>query len=1581
VTQRLDAADLRRDVAELLYLPPEELTGDLDLFAQGLDSIRLLSLVETWRERGADISLVALAERPTLAAWSELITGTRTGPGPDGARRGGARWPLTEAQLGIWTGQQLDPASPAYNTAEYAEISGPLDVTVLEAAIRRVVDETEALSAGLQVDDDGRPWLLPGETPDWPFHMLDLSGEADPMAAARAWMDQDVATPIDLTTDALFGHAVLKLAPGRHLWYHRVHHIALDGFGLALVARRVAAVHTALVKGEPAGEADFGSLQAVVEEDAAYQSSPQRERDREHWLERCSGRPEPVTLAGRSAGRSAAFLRAVFDVAPGTADGMRDLAQAASVTWSDVFLAACAAYLHRLTGAREVALGLPVMGRLGSASLRVPGMVLNIVPLRVPVDPGTGLRELAAVVAGRMREDRPHHRYRYEHLRQDLGLSGERGKLYGPAVNIMPFDYGLDFAGSRAVVHNVSAGPVEDISINVYDRADGAGLRIAMDGNPACVDETELDAHGRRLLSFLDAALAEPGRPLRDLDLLLEDERQRLLAEWNGTAREVPSGTVTELFERQAARTPEAVAMVCGDSALTYRSLNARANRLARLLVERGAAPERRVALLLPRSADLVAALFAVLKAGAAYLPLEPGLPARRLRSMLDDARPTLLVTTKELAAPLLSLAAPEPDAVRPFPPDGLVLLDDPAVRDALGSGTDSAAPLEADLTDDDRRAPLRPGSPAYLIYTSGSTGRPKGVIVRHDGLSNLYHHHLREMYLPETAALGGTRLRAALTATLAFDTSWEGLFWMIAGHELHLVEDEVRRDAEAMVEYITDHGIDFLDVTPSYAEELLAAGLLAPGRRAPRVVALGGEAAGRTLWQRLRSAPATVGYNLYGPTECTIDTLWCRLEDSATPIVGRPVANTRAYVLDASLRLLPPGATGELYLSGVALARGYHGRPELTAERFVADPHGPPGALMYRTGDLARRRFDGDLEYLGRADEQVQIRGFRVEPGEVEAVLLEHPGVAQAAVVVREDVPGAASLAAYVVPADSTGDLAPAALRAHTADRLPTYMVPAAFVSLPKLPLNANGKLDRRALPAPDRAAGSPGRRPRTSLERRLCELFAETLGLAEVGLDDDFFDLGGHSLLVTRLAGRIRRELGAAVRAGVLFERSTVGRLAELLAEGDTGADASAGGEAEPPVPADLEAEAVLDPSIQAAGAAPVRPSPDGGVRRVLLTGATGFLGAFLAHELLERSEAEVWCLVRAATPGEARARVEQALDRYRLEHGPAARDRIVGVPGDLERPRLGLGEAAFAELAERIDLIVHNGATVNHLAPYSRLKAANVLGTQEILRLAATGRTKPVHHVSTCDVAADADGGPRTLDEDRLAPAHAVLRNGYVAGKWVAERLVRTARERGVPTAVYRPSRVGGHSLTGAGGDGDALWNLIRAMIVLGAVPAEFTAGADFTVDLVPADFVAGAVVHLALEAPSGGRSYHLTHPRPTSIASIVGHLREIGYELRPVARHEWDRMLAENAERGALAGDYSLARASLISANFGGATREREFVRTGTREGLAGSGIRCPDIDGALLRRYIGFFVESGFVPPAGNAPAHDGSARA
>ncbi|POM23162.1 Dimodular nonribosomal peptide synthase [Actinomadura rubteroloni] len=1514
----LDAQSLRRAVGDMLYLGPDEIVADADLFALGLDSVRLLSLLEGWREQGADVSLVELAERPTLAAWEDLLL-RPSGAARTGAESGpGRRLPLTEAQAGIWTGQRLDPADPSYNTAEYADIDGPVDAALFEEALRRTVRETEALNVRFAEDEDGRPWMEPADH-RWTLHVADVEDEPDPRAAALRWMHDDLARPVDLTAEPPFGQALFRLAPDRFLWYQRVHHIALDGFGLALVARRVADVYTALAAGRDPGEPGFGSLRAVVEEDAAYQSSERRDADRAHWLARSAGREAPAALSGRKARPARTFLRESFDVDAEIVAGLRAVARRCAATWPDVVIAACAAYTHRMTGTAEPVLGVPVMGRLGSVSLRVPSMVLNIVALRQPVDPGAGLAALTGAVADRMRADRPHHRYRYEHLRRDLGLSGERGALYGPAVNIMPFDYDLSFAGRPAEVHNVSAGPVEDISVNVYDRADGSGLRIALDGNPACLDQAALAAHGRRLLRFVAALVAEPDRPVRDVDLLSEDERRLLSGAWNATARDLPAEPVTRAFERQAARTPDATALVRADDALSYAELNARANRLARFLIARGAGPERRVALLLPRSPDLIVALLAVLKTGAAYVPLDPGLPPGRLDWLLGDVRPVLLLTDEPRGGDEIAL-------------------NDPGVRRAV-EGEPSR-----DVTDDDRRTPLRPAHPAYLIYTSGSTGRPKGVVTEHRGLTNLYLHHRAGMI----AVADGARFRAALTAPLSFDTSWEGLLWMFAGHELHLVPDDVRRDPEAMVRYVGERRVDFLDVTPSYAEELVVAGLL-DGPHRPRVVALGGEAAGPLLWTRLRDAPGVIGYNLYGPTEGTVDTLACRLADSDVPIVGRPLANTRAHVLDGGLRPLPPGAAGELYLSGVPLARGYHGRAGLTAARFVADPFGPPGARMYRTGDLARRRPDGALDYLGRADDQVQLRGFRIEYGEIESTLAAHPAVERAAALVREDAPGVKRLAAYVVTADGA-EADAGELRSFLADRLPAYMVPAAYVTLPELPSNPNGKLDRAALPVPPEQARG-GRAPRDHVERELCALFAEALGLAEVGPDDDFFELGGHSLLVTRLVPRIRRRLAVELRAGLMFERPTAARLAEALR-----------GESPDEAAPDLEADAVLDPGVRVRTA----PRPDGPSRHVLLTGATGFLGAFLLRELLDRTDAEVSCLVRAPGEAEAHRRVRDALTRHGLWRD-GMETRITAVPGDLERPLLGVGSAVFDRLAERIDLIVHNGALVNHLAPYARLRAANVLGTQDVLRLATTGRVKAVHHVSTCDVAVGVRDNPAVLAEDRVAPAADVLPNGYVASKWVAERLVRAARERGVPATVHRPSRVCGDTATGLGATDDAFWTMLRASIVLGAVPD--TVDGE-TVDLVPADYVAAAIVRLA-QRPDAAAAYHLTSPNPLLVGAVVDRLRQLGYVLERVPAADWRRALAGRAD-GAGEEDGRLAVAALLGEEFEALPGGFVFARTNERRDLPD--LECPDIDDEIIDRYVRAFVSTGFFP----APQPSGS---
>ncbi|WP_344892958.1 amino acid adenylation domain-containing protein [Nonomuraea antimicrobica] len=641
-------------------------------------------------------------------------------------------------------------------------------------------------------------------------------------------------------------------------------------------------------------------------------------------------------------------------------------------------------------------------------------------------------------------------------------------------------------------------------------------------------DVGELRAHLRDLLPryMLPArAVALAAMPLTSSGKV---DRARLAS--SAVPAHPAQETVCGLFEAQAARTPDALAVTLNGSGWTFAQLNAHANRWARLLLERGIGPERLVVLALGKTPETIALLLAVLKTGAAYLPIDPDGPAARMDLILADARPALVVTGS--AAHAVRSAA----RARSVPH---LLVDEAETQDAC------ARQNADDLDDTERLGPLVPSCLAYVLYTSGSTGRPKGVAVEHGSVVNLFHSH------QATVFTSGARSRVALAAPLGFDASWTGLLWMIAGHELHLVQDAVKQDAAAFVSFVDEHRIDVLDVTPTHCTHLLAAGLRAPGRHAPRVLILGGEAVGEALWRTLRELPGITAYNLYGPTECTIDTMWCRLGDSPAPTIGRPVDGAQVYLLGPDLQPVAPGEEGELYAAGACLARGYHHAPAPTAARFLPDPFGPPGTRMYRTGDLARRSPEGLLEFVGRVDGQVKVRGVRIELGEIEAVLAGHPGIVQAAVAAQEER-GGKRLVAYLIATPGGALPGDAALRAHVAKALPEHMVPTAFVELREFPLTPNGKLDRGALPAHEHQHASRG--PRTPQEEIVCDLFADVLEVPRVGVDDGFFELGGHSLLATRLISRIRSTLGVEVPLRTLFECPTVAELCGRIGAAST-------------------------------------------------------------------------------------------------------------------------------------------------------------------------------------------------------------------------------------------------------------------------------------------------------------------------------------------------------------------------------------------------------------------------------------------
>lgn len=1025
------------------------------------------------------------------------------------------QYSLTGAQTGIWFAQQLDPDNPIYNTAEYIEINGPINIALFEEALRHVIKEAESLHVRFGENMDG-PWQMINPSPDVQLHVIDVSSEPDPEKTALNWMKADLAKPVDLGYAPLFNEALFIAGPDRFFWYQRIHHIAIDGFGFSLIAQRVASTYTALIKGQTAKSRSFGSLQAILEEDTDYRGSEQYEKDRQFWLDRFADAPEVVSLADRAPRTSNSFLRHTAYLPPSDVNALKEAARYFSGSWHEVMIAVSAVYVHRMTGSEDVVLGLPMMGRIGSASLNVPAMVMNLLPLRLTVSSSMSFSELIQQISREIRSIRRHHKYRHEELRRDLKLIGENHRLFGPQINLMPFDYGLDFAGVRGTTHNLSAGPVDDLSINVYDRTDGSGLRIDVDANPEVYSESDIKLHQQRILQLLQTASAGEDMLIGQMELLLPEEKEKVISKWNETAKSEKLVSLQDMFEKQAVLTPERIALMCDDIQVNYRKLNEEANRLARLLIEKGIGPEQFVALALPRSPEMVASMLGVLKTGAAYLPLDPEFPADRISYMLEDAKPSCIITTEEIAASLPDdLAVPE------------LVLDQAVTQEIIKRYSPENQDVSVSLD-----------HPAYIIYTSGSTGRPKGVVVTQKSLSNFL------LSMQEAFSLGEEDRLLAVT-TVAFDISALELYLpLISGAQIVIAKKETIREPQALAQMIENFDINIMQATPTLWHALVTS---EPEKLRGLRVLVGGEALPSGLLQELQDLHCSVT-NLYGPTETTIWSATAFLEEGlkGVPPIGKPIWNTQVYVLDNGLQPVPPGVVGELYIAGTGLARGYFHRPDLTAERFVADPYGPPGTRMYRTGDQARWRADGSLDYIGRADHQIKIRGFRIELGEIDAVLANHPHIEQAAVVVREDQPGDKRLAAYVV-ADAAIDTAE--LRRYMGASLPDYMVPSAFVEMDELPLTPNGKLDRKALPAPDFSTSVSDRAPRTPQEEILCDLFAEVLGLARVGIDDSFFELGGHSLLAARLMSRIREVMGAELGIAKLFDEPTVAGLAAHL------------------------------------------------------------------------------------------------------------------------------------------------------------------------------------------------------------------------------------------------------------------------------------------------------------------------------------------------------------------------------------------------------------------------------------------------
>nr|WP_181411032.1 non-ribosomal peptide synthetase [Nocardioides humi] len=1064
--------------------------------------------------------------------------------------------PLTSAQLGLFFAHELAPDNPCYTTAEVVELAGPVDADVLREAHRRAYAEHEQVRVELAVAPDGPRQrvteLIEGQVPEVALPVVDVAGEQ----AAEAWLRDDLAVPMRLTGgDPLVRSALLRLPDGRCWWYHAAHHLVADGYAAQQLLRRIAEHHDAIVE-QRAPRAEPGAVLAdVVAEDAARDDTAATSA----WQERLAGMTGVVALAGRTSSPAARARRAVVPLDEEAQTALVQGARRLGVGWTDLVTAAVGAYLARMAGRDATRIGLPLMNRavpgVGQlAAARTVCTATNVLPLTIP-GRGTVADVLAAVAAGQ-REVREHPFVRQEALQRMLAREHPGAQLFGAQLNLIPFDLEISLGEVAGAVRNLTAGPVEDMTIGLRGTPGrGRAVRLELDAHPDLYDAGELAAHLARLRSWLVAlAGAEPDLPVEALPLATPDEL-RMIDGFNATAHPHDAATLAQRFVRQAEATPEAPALVFAGATRTYGELLDRSRRIAGGLRERGVGPGDVVGVRLPRGLGLYETIHAVQLLGAVYLPLDPDLPEARLAAMCEDADVALVVTDPARPAPPMTRAGGVADARRaPSMPSRRGLNEVAfAITRPGRRGTGQAFPLEelaaaepvADVFAD-------PAAPAYLLFTSGSTGRPKGVLVGHAAIDNRLawmQHYFR--LAPGERVLHKT--------PISFDVSvWE-LFWPLqAGGCVVIAEPGAHRDPRRLAELVVEERVTTLHFVPSMLRAFLADRVSRERVRSGVVRSLvcSGEAltpdlvAGCVEWFGV--APT----NLYGPTEAAVDvTVWdCSPDDERAVPIGRPVWNTTCHVLDPGGRPVPIGVVGELWLGGVQLAEGYVGRPDLTAERFVD----VPGlGRLYRTGDLAAWRPDGALRYLGRTDDQVKVRGQRIELGEIEAAVAGTDGADAVAAGVVDG-----RLVVWFVPAPGVGaDEVVGGLRARAASALPEGWMPSHYVPVAAMPLGTSGKTDRARLAElapPDTGAAAGAEAPSTLVEQQLCAIFGEVLGGSPLAPDADFFSSGGDSLGVLRLLGRVEDDLGVELGLADVFAAPTPAGLAALVSGGSAGGEA---------------------------------------------------------------------------------------------------------------------------------------------------------------------------------------------------------------------------------------------------------------------------------------------------------------------------------------------------------------------------------------------------------------------------------------
>ncbi|MEJ2416752.1 MAG: thioester reductase domain-containing protein, partial [Exilibacterium sp.] len=1650
---------IRALLSQLTNVPPEDIEPDRPFLDYGIDSISAMKLIRAVRnDFQIGLSGEILLDHNTARALAEYLishgesTGTASEPATQDAGKdtvemkttAGAEAAGSKSVDGSQT--ELAPYTSAYNVPFAFVIKQPIDVEHLRKACEWLLDVHPILRTTIG-DHGGMPYQRIDAAQR--LHFEHRTTHTQSAGAVIAELQRRASAPFCLETGPLMRvHLIsryvavdtdvvntatsnkrdadtdIKNRAEEHYLLITIHHIIFDGASLMPLLETLVSGYRDLARGDTpsprsgAANVSKAGYRDFVRWERQLLSGGEGERLRDYWRRQLQGELAPLNLPfdrprpalQRYRGKTRRLMLDAAALAP-----LTNLARSQRLTLSVVFLGIFKTLLHRYTGQEDIVIGMPTIGRPEEDFENLIGYFVNMVAIRSRPQSDkvsiTYLKELQRLVAGAL----DCAAYPFPRLVKDLKI--ERDQSMSPVFqvsfafqNFAPAS-GLAVPGAEnpetlraELLDEIHAEGEFDLSLEVIQKDRGALLNLKY--NPDLFDAETIDRMMGHYVTLAAAIGAGPPSTLSDYPLLTDPERRCLLSDWNRTAADYPRHRcLHEFVERGAERHPQAIALTVSDDAgadesLTYGELNSRANQLAHYLIARGVKPGALVGLCVELSLDMVIGLLSILKAGAAYVPMDPGYPPARLAHMLDDAKVALLITQEALKDRLMK---------------------EPSEYEILCIDTTTALAAFGTENPDKQALGLSGDSPAYVIYTSGSSGKPKGVLCRHGSVVNLLTDFERRCPLDRNDV-------GSLWTSFGFDVSCYEIFSpLMAGATLTLIPAGLRNDPHRLFDWLAARRVTSAYLAPAHLPPLLAwlerdhpfnsaegldvkraEGLNVKRAEGSIVKRAEGSTVKRAEGSKLALKRLLIGVepipaklidsiierlpglrviNGYGPSETTICATLYDCDKAALDRcrgnipIGAPVQNTQVYILDANLKPVPVGVKGELYIGGEGLALGYVNQAALTAERFIENPfagetgagrQAPSATKLYKTGDQVRWLACGQIEFIGRIDQQVKIRGNRIELGEIESALLNCGWISDAVVVARDEP---RRLVAWLVP-DPHRELTGAELiervRQHLTARLPAAMIPSAFMALERIPLTPNGKVDRRMLESRplEIASNREYRPPRDDLEASLADIWSRLLEVERVGIHDDFFELGGHSLLLVKMLSAARETLRIEISMEWFFASPTIYAISESLQRPVPGFESMESHQPmesprSPPLPRiDWESEAGLDASIDWNGPVGIRVENP---RAVFLTGATGFVGAFLLRELLESTRAVVYCLVRAPGSGAALRRIKENLRYYGLwsaadAKDPAFRGRILALPGDLEKDHFGLDRQTWEALAAEVDIIYHNGARVHHLMPYAQLRRANVKGTETALHLAASGKLKSFQFMSTLGVFSET-GGARHIDESTPLDAESISpAQGYIASKWVAEKLVMRARERHIPSNIHRLGRVVGDSRTGAANADDLFYRFNRTCIQLGRYIDDF----PLTTDITPVDVVARAIVKLSTGPawPLRCRDFHLAHPEQQAFSLPVHYYNKHIRALDSVSAAQWLESMESAIARGievSMAPYLPIVKEMFVAARRNG-SHKPIINNVGTLSDLHQLGIDFPDIDDRIMGRYFDFMKQ-------------------